>query len=338
MRHALFCACRKDTCADQLEFAGANFEYGSLTWEPVTGIEPYRDPLHGGFAVVDDAGQAAVPVINNTWAPDQGDSLNQWAVEFTLKTHWQLDEALDVGAPLAQLDRDGVVLANLTDAPSVAQVTDWLTSVSGGSYRIRIAPRVKDSEDISSFLVSRKDEDDYYPAVGFEYDAQTHLAMLAAADKTHVRGPQCIAPADDGDSPACGVSHTYAATSGGTLTSSRGLAAIGPCQGRDIKMTRDEYGSHIVDAAASPFFPVGCCDVDTTPDYCVPAAAISGFFPGCVPALAPTTSAMSRLELTLALLVAADMAQCAPPGAHDPIRANNVTTALALQRWHVPGR
>lgn len=261
------------------------------------GIEPYRDPLHGGFALVDAGGLAGQAVINNSWTPGKGDALDQWAVEFTLKTHWQLDKALDLGEPLAQVDGDGVVLANLTDAPSVAQVTDWLTSVAGGSYRIRIAPEVNGSEDIASFLGSAKGEDDFYSVVGLQHDADTHLATLASADKTHVRGPQCISPADDGDSPVCGENNVYAAASGQTSSSSLGFAAVGRCQGRDIKMTRDEYGSRIVDAAESPYFPVGCCDDDTVPDYCVPAAFISGFFPGCVPTNArpelPTAGSMN---------------------------------------------
>jgi hypothetical protein len=267
-------------------FAGAAlFRYGSLTWEPIVERFYYKDPVYGGYAIVNTSGQATQVAIDNTWSQAQGDSLNEWAVEFTLRTHWQVNGNLSdaFNGAIVQVDTDGVATKNASTEWTVESMEEWLASPGGGSYRIRLPALAKNFSDFSAFLGHKDGSSQWYQDAGLAHNSSTHLAQLAIPDKISTLGPQCQSAADNGDSPSCSTLNYYAADAESeSIVAAIGNMTVGSCQGKRLTLsTNSTYGTTLTDAAKSPYFPVGCCDDDLTPDYCVPWSFASGFFHGC---------------------------------------------------------
>jgi hypothetical protein len=268
-----------------VEYPGAAlFRYGSLTWEPIVKQSLYKDPILGGYAIVNASGQALPVEIDNTWTRAQGDELNEWAVEFTLKTHWQLDGNVSAafGDAIVQVDTDGVANMNQSMDWTAEGMEAWLESPSGGNYLIHLPALVENSSGFSAFLGHGNRLSGWYEDAGMAHNSSTFLAQLASEDQVYTLGPQCQTAADNGDSPSCSKRNYYVATAESeSIVTEIGNSSVKSCQGRRLTLTTDRtHGTTKTDQANSPYFPVGCCDDDNKPDYCVPWSFAAGFFHG----------------------------------------------------------
>jgi hypothetical protein len=218
--------------------------------------------------------------VNNTWQEEDGDVLQHWLVEFTLRTHWLVEPSHALYDALVQLEANEDVPPS-ADARILATSADgWISRGPAGHHSLHLAAGAGTSKQpFAQFLGKTTWDNDTYGDPQMLWDAS--LLMYRGPDRGS-QSVQCQSPVDSGASPACGSQNVYtASTSNVVPVTAQGDAAVGSCTFRQIATKLDpQYGTDLVDAAASPYYPPGCCNDDARPDYCVPWADTSGMFFG----------------------------------------------------------